>query len=183
MRSFDSPLMWGSLRTPTAHAVGGFTLLEVLVVVLIIGIIVTFAMLSLGSRALDDQLETEARRLQQLFALANEEAAVQGADFGWRQTREGYEFLALDESGQWAGIAAGPLRARALAEPLYLELRVEGRAVPPAAQGEALPQVLLLSSGDTTAFRVDLRAAGYQPYFRLEGDALGRLRMARQDAS
>lgn len=165
-----------------ARAARGFTLIEILVVVLIIGIIITFAALSLGNRALDSQLDNEGERLHQLFALAVEDAEVQGLEIGWRYTADGYEFLVLN-NGSWEPFGAGPLRQRPLPGPMYIDLSVEGRTVPPASSGDknSGPQVLLLSSGDASPFRLDLHAHGYQPYIRVEGDALGRLRKQRVD--
>lgn len=170
-----------SPRTP-AHRAGGFTLLEILVVIAIIGTIVTFAVLSLGSRALDEQLETESERLYQLLAIAAEDAEIQSLDLGWRYTDRGYEFLALTTAGEWSPLqTSGSLRARTLPQPLFIDLSVEGRALPPSAPGEELvePQVLLLSSGEVSSFRLDLKARGHKPYVRLQGDALGRLSKKR----
>ncbi|HZP12151.1 MAG TPA: type II secretion system minor pseudopilin GspH [Nevskiaceae bacterium] len=165
-----------------ARAARGFTLIEILVVVLIIGIIITFAALSLGNRTLDSQLDNEGERLHQLFALAVEDAEVQGLELGWRYTPDGYEFLVLNQGSGWQPFEAGPLRERPLPGALYIDLSVEGRTVPPAGgKNAAEPQVLLLSSGDASPFRLDLHAHGYQPYIRLEGDALGRLRKQRFD--
>ena len=52
----------------------GFTLLELAVVILIIGVLATFAMLSVGNRVQEDRLENEARRMKALVQLAGEEA-------------------------------------------------------------------------------------------------------------
>lgn len=166
----------------------GFTLFEILVVTVIIGIIATFAVLSIGSRALDDRLDTEARRLQELLALASDEALLQGLDLGFVQTPDGYAFLQLKE-GRWVPAEATPLRPRRIEEPFYLKLTVEGRAVTPLRidpddkeQRDALkPQVLLLSSGEATAFTLDLRARDFAPHYLLQGDALGRLKLERKD--
>ena len=160
----------------------GFTLLEILVVVLVIGIIVTFAVLSLGNRSLDDRLDNEAKRLQQLITVATEDAEVQGLDLGWRYVNEGYEFLALDRDGLWKPFPATQmLRPRALPEPLYLDLNVEGHALGPASSADKVvaPQVLILSSGEASAFRLDVRAHDYKPFLRIQGDALGRVTMRR----
>jgi general secretion pathway protein H len=161
----------------------GFTLLEILVVIVIVGIIASLATLSLGNRAIDTQLDDEGERLHQLFELACEDAEVQGLELGWRYTQQGYEFLVLDPSGAWEPFSGGPLRARALPGVLYIDLSVEGRTMPPASASDkpAEPQVLLLSSGDSSPFRLDLHARGYQPYVRVEGDALGRIRKQRID--
>lgn len=175
----------GTLRAE--RAARGFTLLEILVVVVIIGVLASFAVLSLGSRALEDRLDTEARRLQELLALAADEAVLQGVELGFIHTPGGYGFLALKD-GRWLPLeAAGPLRGRALAEPFYLELRVEGRPVKAVAADvpadELKPQVLLLSSGESTEFSLDLRAQDYVPHYRLQGDAFGRLKLERKEAS
>ena len=165
----------------------GFTLLEVLVVVVIIGVMATVAVLSIGNRSLDDRLAVEARRLQELFALAADEAVLQGVELGFVQTPEGYEFLQLKD-GHWVPLEdAGPLRARALAEPFYLSLQVDGRAVAPQRTDddkvELKPQVVLLSSGDATEFILDLKVRQYDPYYRLNGDVLGRTRLDRKGNS
>jgi general secretion pathway protein H len=180
MRSF------AALRTPARRA-GGFTLLEIMVVAMIIGVLASFAVLSIGSRALDDRMETEARRLQELLTLAADEAVLQGAELGFIQTTDGYAFLALKD-GQWLPLDdVGALRARPLAEPFFLRLRVEGRPVKPVPEDvepqELKPQVLLLSSGETTEFSLDLRAQDYGPHYVLEGDALGRLKLQRKDGA
>ncbi len=165
----------------------GFTLLEVLVVVVIIGVMATFAVLSLGNRSVDDRLAIEARRLQELLGLAADEAVLQGLELGFVQTPEGYEFLVLKD-GHWVPLEeAGPLRARALAEPFYLRLQVDGRAVAPMRtddpKAELKPQVVLLSSGDATEFILDLKARQYDPYYRLSGDVLGRMTLDRKGNS
>jgi general secretion pathway protein H len=165
----------------------GFTLLEVLVVVVIIGVMATLAVLSIGGRSLDDRLDAEARRLHELMLLAADEAVLQGAELGFVQTTDGYGFLVLQQ-GKWVPLEdAGPLRSRPIAPPLYLELNVEGRRVAPLRTDmenvELKPQVLLLSSGDATEFMLDLRAQQHAAWFRLQGDLLGQLKLERKEPS
>jgi general secretion pathway protein H len=165
----------------------GFTLLEVLVVVVIIGVMATLAVLSIGTRSVEDRLALEARRLQELLTLAADEAVLQGVELGFIQTPDGYEFLILKDS-KWTLLEeAGPLRARALGEPFYLRLQVDGRAVGPVrtddAKVELKPQIVLLSSGDATEFTLDLKAQQYDPFYRLSGDLLGRMTLDRKDSS
>lgn len=185
MRDFERPAR--------LDRVTGFTLFELLVVILIIGVMLTFAVLSIGSRALDDRLETEARRLQQLLVLAADEAVLHGAEVGFRQTVEGYDFLTPDPTSPvgtlvWMPVTDDPaLRARRIEEPFFLELRVEDRPVLPADSATGgqspVPQVLLSSSGETTAFSLRIRARNYGPYFLLQSNLMGQMTLERKDAT
>ena len=164
----------------------GFTLLEILVVVVIIGILVTFATLSIGNRALDDRLEVESERLEQTLRLASEEAETKGVELGFRYTASGYGFYATGKDGKWAPYTdSGPLRLRQLASPFYLELHVEGRLIKPAPDPQdgkdvkIEPQVLLLSSGEISASSFDMKAENYAPYYRVEAETLGKITRAR----
>ena len=176
-----------SLETTTART-AGFTLIELLVVIVIIGILATFATLSIGNRALDDRLEVESKRLEQTLKLALEEAETKGIDIGFSYNQEQYQFLALDKSGIWTPyVASGPLRPREIPAPFYFELQIEDRPVMPASVStdskdkKVEPQILLLSSGEVTAFSVDIKAENYDPYYHIQADTLGKFQRERRD--
>ena len=156
--------------------------------ILIIGILATFATLSIGNRALDDRLEVESQRLEQILKLASEEAETKGIEIGFRYTQERYEFLATDKDGHWAPYtSSGPLRPRPIPQPFYLDLQVENRPVAPASEEadskekKIEPQILLLSSGEVTAFTLDVKADNYKPYYHLQADTLGKITRERHD--
>lgn len=172
----------------------GFTLVEIMVVVVIIGIMLSFATLSIGDRAVVDKLDTEAERLEQLFRLAQEEAELKGHQLGFRYTDLRYQFLMVSPEGKWVPVPEGPLRERLIPVPLEFALRVEDRPVPPAQElpvavsemdannaPQPEPQVLILSSGELTAFTLDIRAAGIDSSYRIGGTLLGRITLERRD--
>lgn len=204
-RSFDSSPMRDSLRTVARYRATGFTLLEILVVMVVIGVLATLVSLSVSGRAVDDRMQSESRRLEELLRLASDEAQAKGLELGFRLTTEGFDFLTPDEAGnQWSVLQDGLFRPRQIAAPFYLELRVEGRllkpqlpappprtdedgkdsanaaARKPASDAKAPePQLLILSSGEMTAFTLDLRLRDRVLMYRVEGNALGELSSQR----
>ena len=193
-------------RTPRSafRHQAGFTLLEIVVVILIMGVMVTFASLSIGNRVNEDKLETEARRAEAVLKLASEEAEAKGIEIGLRFTEGGYRLLTLDSTRRWQDYElSGPLRRRVFQAPFALDLRIEGKPIrlPPELTPEQerelaesaeikstrendaqqlTPQVLLLSSGEITPFTLLIAAPGLPAGYRLESDALGRLQLQRQ---
>ncbi|HVT35843.1 MAG TPA: type II secretion system minor pseudopilin GspH [Nevskiaceae bacterium] len=167
----------------------GFTLIEMMVVTIVIGIIATFFSFSMGHRVMDDRMDNEAARMERILQLASEEAETKGIDIGVRYTPERMELLARDDDGNWKEYAeGGPLRTRAVSDPFYTELFVEGRAVAPAQdsqdpdkQKKIEPQFFLLSSGEVTPFALNVRARGYKPYYHIEADALGHFKLERHE--
>lgn len=167
----------------------GFTFLEILAVVVIIAITVTFAGLSLGSRAAEDRLDTEARRLEALLRLAADEAIVQGEEIGLLVASDGYAFYHLEDN-RWAAYEEGSLRERSLPEDLKLRLVSDGREDLPlplptdtGADGDEAkrpsPQILLLSSGELTPFVLELHASGLSSHYRAEGSLTGQIELKR----
>ena len=118
----------------------GFTLIEVMVVMVIIAILVTAVSLSLKGDRVGDALGEEAKRLTALLNLAREEAVMRDRDLGLVLAEDGYLFVQRDEerasedvAEHYVTLADDPMfRARAL--PPGTDLRFEGRANPARAQ-------------------------------------------------
>jgi general secretion pathway protein H len=115
----------------------GFTLIELLVVIVIIGIVSAVVMLSAGLLGgADRELAEEARRLEALVELAEDEALMQGRDFGLEFLQAGYRFVEHDpQTRQWFELTGDELlRPRQLEEGLALALFLEDRRIELAAQ-------------------------------------------------
>jgi general secretion pathway protein H len=98
----------------------GFTLVEVVVVVLLLGVAVAFVAVKLGS---DDReaLRDEAARLATGLGQAQDEAVMTGATLAWRWAAEGYEFLRRSADGGWAPLdREDAFPARRVAPPVRL---------------------------------------------------------------
>ncbi len=155
----------------------GFTLLEIMVVMVLMGILSSLAVLSAGGGP-QDRLAQEGQRLAALLELQQQEAILTGELRGVQFSRQGYAILALDEQGAWGPPdATDTLIRHTLPEDLALGLWVDNRPAP--LEKSRFPQVLLLNSGEATEFVVVFSRAGDlsldAPLYRVAGDAMGRL--------
>ena len=160
----------------------GFTLLEVLVVLVIIGIITAMAVVSTGVLGGDHQMDEEAQRLQAVLAQAREESMLDGRDVGLRVDRQGYDFLRYNgRVAAWEPVVDDTLlRERELPEGLNASLRLEAREIEleprtaPTEDEPAQPQVLVLASGDVVPFEILLHRDGTQETRRIAGTIEGQ---------
>lgn len=172
----------------------GFTLVEILVVLTIIGVMVgMFTMGFPDSRR--QEMETEALRLAALLRLAVDEAMLEGVEIGLQaEDDSSYQFMRFDEvAGRFAPLETTPFRSRRLPQGITLQIAVEGEEPPRLLAAEPLdgddpglsddddeapvPPILLLSSGETTPFTLTLHGgAGIAPY-RLHSDGFSGIQV------
>lgn len=164
--------------SPKAVNQRGFTLLELLVVIFIIGMIMTFAALSVGGGA-DKAVEREAKRLTALLRLANEESIMNSRDMVLQLTRTGYAFGFVAPDGQLTPMPDDDMfRPRELPDEIYFkEAEIGGESVSLSlepAKDEDPPKIFILSSGEVIPFVLQLtRDDG--PLYELAGDFTGKM--------
>jgi general secretion pathway protein H len=158
-------------------------------VVAIIGLLVQAVALSWRSIGNDQQLQQETGRLRGMIDLLNEEALMQGRDYGIMFTQTGYRFYVFDyQQLQWVVPQADRLlETHALRPLLSLNLLLDGREVlldrdfESQDDGETpAPQVMLLSSGEVTPFTIEMRRDGIEGSFELTAELNGDIQVLQE---
>lgn len=151
----------------------GFTLLEILVVVLIIGVVLTIATLAIRDNP-GQRLETEGQRFAALLRLAAQEAVLQSREVAIVFERRGYHFQIL-EDGAWTEPEDNVFRPRTLPDGMEFDLVIEGERLEFGSERRQDPRIFLLSGGEMTPFELDIRFGDRSAAYRIRGDFGGRL--------
>ncbi len=168
----------------------GFTLLELLVVVFIVGILATLITLSVGVVNDDRVLRTEAERLEALVRLASEEATLGARELGLNFEPHAYMFMTLDPlRNLWVTADLGDeLRRRELDESIVLELEIDGLQIvlKEFVQTDKIdagkPQIFIFSSGDISPFFLRLRREADDANYTLTAAPDGTLELAAHES-
>lgn len=183
----------------TYNRTAGFTLIEILVVVIIIATISSITLLSFGVLGNDRILRTEGQRLAALVEVAQDDAVMQGREFALEFMKSSYRFVEYDAlTGQWNEIPGDDtLRLRSLPEDVEFELYLEDKSVlldnDPMSFGDDeddfsrnatdtyAPHLLMYSSGDTTPFELHIVRRYDNQLFIVRGDALGGIEFGAEE--
>ena len=157
----------------------GFTLIEVLLVIVVIGLMVAAIQMNFGSNKPEEKLHQEARRFASVFNVAAEYGLLNNIELGLSIDKNTYQFIGYD-GVRWSPIADNDFMSRyELPEgvdialvfddlPLEQTSLIDADLFTPddetlAEMAEGLsddekpliPQVYLLSGGDITPFRLE----------------------------
>jgi len=153
----------------------GFTLIEIMLVLVLLSVSSMAVIMSLPESS-DDQLEEQASRFYQLVQLLNEDALLNGMDYGiyFSQERQEYRFMTLKSDG-WQPLEKSRFFTEVkMEDDITFEMELGGSAwadddrlfEPGSLFDEEMfadveekkkpkpPQVMVLSSGEMTPFIV-----------------------------
>lgn len=142
----------------------GFTLIEILLVIVLIGVLMGIAVISLNPQDASRRLLRERESLQAQIQYARIIAETDQVEIGIRLRADAYQFIRFDSAARrWLLINDDPSLKPHVAkgidfawqDQVQQSAQVRGSAIGPDA---LLPDVLLMSSGEATPGQISLRS-------------------------
>lgn len=158
----------------------GFTLIEVMVVIVLIGIMATMVQFSFGGKRPEDVLKQESARFSAIFEVAAEYGMLNNIELGLIVKKDSYQFLGYDGT-QWAEIPEQNWKSTVdMPEQVKLSIELDDLPIEEPMLFDAdtfkekdeedftllskeeqekkiIPQVYILSGGDISPFSVTFR--------------------------
>lgn len=163
-----------------ARTHAGFTLIEVLIVVLIISIVTSVGVLTI-SRNTNKEVELFAKEFTQVIKMAEEQAMLQPAELGLVIKEETYQFVEMQKTkdgkaSQWSPLDDNVLGVHAI--PGHVEVRIATQGSQSKDDNENAqkqPQIVISTNGGVTPFTIYVGKKGAKPRFVITGDADGTI--------
>ena len=165
----------------------GFTLIEVMLVIVLIGVMVSAIQFSFSGNKPEQLLEQNSARFAGIFDVAAEYGLLNNVELGLFIEENSYQFLGYDGTS-WASIANNPLfEVYTLPEGIEISLQLDDLPIEEALlfdssvlinedeeddfteeeeKKKTIPQVYMLSGGDITPFSLTFSLAE----FAFDGD-------------
>lgn len=159
----------------------GFTLIELMLVIALIGVMVSFVQFAFRDDQLETELTKQAERFVALFETASEYGMLNNIELGLVIDEHQYQFVGYDGT-QWSEIPDNEvLTSYPMPELVALELTLEDLPIDEQAlfdattfvnqeqefeqqaQKKLVPQIVILSGGDISPFKVSfIPADGFE---------------------
>lgn len=162
----------------------GFTLIEVLVVVVVVSILMSVVVSSFTGVDAEQELRGYAERLALRIELARDKAVQTNREWGVYVDEEGVRFAEYDEINvEWVQRADRPFTQESYSADLTFEAKVEDAVTLTAENDDDLPPtIVLFSSGETTPFELSIEHKDWQSQpWLLASDGFTRTELTRPE--
>lgn len=159
----------------------GFTLLEVMVVVVMISVLSSFVIVSLQDRDKNIQFTNEAKRLNHVITLAREEAILNSEILGLRFRKNCYTFM-LRNNTEWKPYNDRIFGPHEIPQGIEFQLLINGIVTPlPLDQSPKTPQIAIWPSGELSPFELNIKSTIIHSVYTLIGNEFGSIEMTLQN--
>jgi general secretion pathway protein H len=185
----------------------GFTLLELMMVVFVIGIMASLTVMSIGGNT-EREFRRDVARIQQVFILAQDEAPFAGEEIGFALDSKGesYSFLTFDDAKlAWEPLEKEGFSEHKMPQQYEVNLEISGDRVDLARvykeaykksdkldnwlteekpkKKSPVPLLIFFSDGHYTPFSLQISSSHVKEFvYVIEGDGLGGIHMRQAQA-
>jgi|TARA_B100000768_G_C11259829_1_gene368244 general secretion pathway protein H len=136
----------------------GFTLIEILVVMLVIGIAVAVIGFSFSTSNSYYSANAYAQRVAQRIEMARDRAIQSNSEWGMFVEEDNYRFANFDPiNGEWFDFTNKPFNAEKTNYTLNFKVTIEDYPGQVESDDEELPDLIFFSSGEVSPFALDLK--------------------------
>jgi general secretion pathway protein H len=156
----------------------GFTLIEVLIVMVIISIVAGVAVMTIQVNQ-RKQYETLANQLVNAITLAEQEAMLRPATLGLAFTSTAWQFYSVKRDTktnreQWFPLDIPALKSHAFPANTKITLNIQGKIIP----AKGAPELVITPGNDLAPFVIYIGKKGEHPYYQVTGKANGEVMSA-----
>lgn len=151
------------------HKPDGYTLVEILVVMLIISIVTSVGLLSIRYND-NKRMESIANEITQLFMLAEEQAMLQPATYGVIIDNKTLQFTQLQHAEKqttWQPLQDHVFKQQVMPGDIEMQLKIKNADSSVTANNQ--PQVIISENGDITPFTLYIGKQGEKPKYSVVG--------------
>ena len=141
----------------------GFTLVEILVVLIIVSVMSGIVVTSLPSSFQNSDFDEESLRLKTVIELIREESLTRASEYGLKTDKDNYSFFVYNEIEQnWTQLNTKPYAEHKLGYGILLKTSIEDNELILTDEEDEessvpnAPRILLLSSGEMTPFEITI---------------------------
>jgi general secretion pathway protein H len=155
----------------------GFTLIEILIVIVIVGITLTFALLSFGDFGGERRIIVAAEHFVNYVKLTQQQAILEAGTLGIKLQPTGYQVLRYSSDGLWNQMPDKSIYAY---QSVPSNAKIEWKST---IKSNKSPNIVINASGDMSPFTVTFTKVNKQPIISVKGMHDGQLAIIKHDTS
>lgn len=143
--------------TTMRRQINGFTMIEILVVLVVVGLLAALAVANIGGNQQKREMENAVSQMFLLMQSASEQAVLDNSEIGLKLEEKQYRFLRFDDlTGEWVPMKDRMFRSYRYPEWLVVTDIIEDD-LPRLTTDEdqERPDIVFFSSGEVTPFEME----------------------------